>query len=267
MLRCVSLIALGLFSGVAAAESPAAVVLLNHNLKQRLSASAASYFDNFPQDAIPRTGTWLGLYCRKGGCEVREANVTVMSGTVPGCNDEVTYAETAHAPGNPVALFNGLDLPTGKVPTLLVATRAATDSPHYKRLRKLGHWQVQMKGGLLGVSWIRMQLPKSPDQYQYRYHLGHGAAKQFFYSSTGSVTEKGGASTPFVHWAGDLDGDGRVDLLMEIPAGAGEGESCEAGYRLYLSSRAGHGEVLHKVSQVAGRKPGCGCGPAPSASD
>lgn len=259
MLRCASLIALGLFSGVAAAQPPAAAVLLNHNIKQRLSASASSYFDNFPQDAIPRAGTWLGLYCRKGGCELKEANVTIMSGTVPGCNDQEAYAETVHASGNPMAVFNGLDLPAGKVPTLLVATRSAQDSPHYKRLRKAGHWQVQMKGGLLGVSWIRMQLPKSPDKYQYRYHLGNGAAKQFVYSSVGSRAENGGAVTPFVHWAGDLDGDGKVDLLVEIPADAAEGDACGSGYRLYLSSRAASGEVLHKVAQNAGRKPGCGC--------
>jgi hypothetical protein len=257
MLRCVSLIALGLFSGVAAAESPAAAVLLNHNLKQRLSASAPPYFRNFAQDAIPRTGSWLGLFCRKGGCELKEANVTVLSGTAASCNDEEAYAETVHAAGNPMVVINGLDLRVGKVSTLLVASRVPQDSPHYKRLRKAGQWQVQMKGSLLGVSWIRMQLPKSPDKYQYRYHFGNGAAKQFFYSSVGTRAENGGAVTPFVHWAGDLDGDGKVDLLVEIPAA--EGDTCESGYRLYLSSRATGGEVLHKVSQMAGRKPGCGC--------
>lgn len=259
MLRHVSLIALVLVSGVAAAETAPPVALVNHNLKQRLAGSASPYFRNFAQDAIPRSGTWLGLYCRKGGCELKEANVTVMSGTVPGCNDQEAYAETVHASGNPLAVFNGLDLPVGKAPTLIVATREAQDSPHYKRLRKAGHWQVQMKGGLLGISWIRMQLPKSPDKYQYRYHLGNGVAKQFVYSSVGTKAENGGAVTPFVHWAGDLDGDGKVDLLMEIPAGSSEADACESGYRLYLSSRAGSGEVLHKVSQIAGRKPGCGC--------
>lgn len=243
--------------GVAAAETPAAVVLVNHG--QRLAASTGSYFHNFPQDTIPQALPWLGLFCGKSGCEVREAVVTVMSGTVANCNGEEEYAETIHVSGNPVAVFAGIKLPLGKVPTAQLATKEASESPHFKRLRKLGQWQVQLKGKPLIVSWVRMRLPKSSDEYMYRYHLGDGATKQFVFSSNGTEADVGGAVTPFVHWAGDMDGDGKIDLLMEIPSHMADDDSCAATYRLYLSSRATGAEILHRAAQATGRKPGCGC--------
>lgn len=246
--------------GVVAAEPSSAVVLVNHG--PRLAASNAAYFHNFPRDTIPRTLPWLGLFCGKSGCELREAAVTAMSGTIANCNDPEAYAETIHASGNPVAVMAGIKLPLGKVPTALLATKDASDSGHFQRLRKLGQWQVQLKdktGKPLIVSWVRMRLPKSSDEYMYRYHFGDGEHKQFVFSSNGGEADVGGAVTPFVHWAGDLDGDGKVDLLLEIPAGAAEGDACESDYRLYLSSLASGREILHKVSQTAGRKPGCGC--------
>jgi hypothetical protein len=248
---------------VAAADTSSGIVLVNHG--PRLAASNASYFHNFPRDTLPRTLPWLGLFCGKSGCELREAAVTAMSGTVASCDDREQYAETIHASGNPVAVMAGIQLPLGKVPTVLLATKEAAESAHYKRLRKLGQWQVQLKAGKdkqdkpLIVSWVRMRLPKSSDEYMYRYHFGDGETKQFVFSSNGGEADVGGAVTPFVLWDGDLDGDGKIDLLMEIPAGAADGDACESDYRLYLSSRASGREILHKVSQTAGRKPGCGC--------
>lgn len=259
-LRCLSLVAFALYAGLVAAEPPPAVVLVNHNLGKRLAASSGSWFHNFPQGAIPREGTWLGLFCGKSGCDVREAVVTTMSGTVLNCNEGEGYAETVHVSGNPVAVFNGVELRPGKVATELLATKEPPGSPHFNRLRKLGHWQVQLKGRSLAISWVRMALPKSPDEVMYRYHVSDGETKQFVFSSRGSkYAEAGRGVTPFVHWAGDMDGDGKLDLLMEIPADKGDDDTCEASYRLYLSSRAADGEVIHKVAQTSGHKPGCGC--------
>lgn len=258
-LRCLSVVVAALYAGYVAAEPPTATVLVNHGHSLRQAASGGSHFRNFARDAIPRNGRWLGLFCGKSGCQVREAVVTLVSGTVRDCNDEESYAETIHASGNPVAVLHGVDIPAGKVATALLAAKEPPGSAHFKRLRKLGHWQVQLKGKPLGLSWVRMRLPKSTDEYMYRYHLADGATRQFVFSSNGSATEAGGAVTPFVHWAGDLDADGRIDLLVEIPSYMADEDRCEATYRLYLSSRAGEGEVLHKSAQTTGHKPACGC--------
>lgn len=257
---CLPLAAFALYAGYAIAEAPTtAAVLINHSHHLPQASSSGSRFHNFPRDTIPRALPWLGLFCGKSGCEVREAVVTVMSGTVANCNGEEEYAETIHASGNPVAVVAGIKLPLGKVSTAQLATKEASESAHFKRLRRLGQWQVQLKGKPLIFSWVRMRLPKSPDEYMYRYHLGDGATKQFVFSSNGTEADIGGAVTPFVHWAGDMDGDGKVDLLMEIPSHIAEEDSCAASYRLYLSSRATGAEILHRAAQTTGRKPGCGC--------
>jgi hypothetical protein len=96
----------------------------------------------------------------------------------------------------------------------------------------------------------------------YRYHLGDGATRQFIFSSFGDKeAAKGGSLTPFIHWAGDLDKDGKLDLLVEIPYGMDDGADarCQVAYRLYLSSQAADGEVLHKAAQTSGLRPACGC--------
>jgi hypothetical protein len=259
-LRRLSLVALALYAGLALAEPTTATVLVNHNLGKRQAAASGSYFHNFPQDTIPRDGAWLGLFCGKSGCEVREAVVTIMSGTVLNCNEGEGYAETIHVSGNPVAVFTGVDLRPGKVTTTLLATKEPPDSPHFNRLRKLGHWQVQLNGKPLTISWVRMLLPKAPDEVMVRYHVSDGATKQFVFSSRASKhADAGRGVTPFVHWAGDMDGDGKLDLLLEIPSDNGDDDACEVSYRLYLSSRAADGEVLHKAAQTSGHKPGCGC--------
>jgi hypothetical protein len=153
-------------------------------------------------------------------------------------------------------------MPLGKVPTALLARKEPSASAHFRQLRKLGQWQVKLGGQQLGMSWVRLPRPKSPDETMYRYHLGDGATKQFIFSSFGDKgAANGGAVTPFVHWAGDLDKDGKPDLLVEIPYGMDDGADtrCEVAYRLYLSSQAKEGEVLHKAAQTAGTQPACGC--------
>jgi hypothetical protein len=261
-LRCLSSVAIALYAGCVAAEPPAAVVLVNHNHSRQFASVSGPYFHSFPKDTIPQAGTWLGLYCDKSDCELREATVAVMSGTLADCDDAEAFAETVYASGNPVAVFNGVNLVPGKVATVLLARKEPLASPHFVKLRKLGLWQAQLKGKPLGISWTRLPRPKSPDETMYRYHLGDGATKQFIFSSFGAKDgPKGGAVTPFVHWAGDLDKDGKLDLLVEIPYGMDDSADahCQVAYRLYLSSRAAEGEVLHKAVQTSGTQPACGC--------
>lgn len=261
-LRCLSSVAIVLYAGCVAAEPPAAAVVVNHNHSRQMAPAKGPHFQSFPKDTMPQTGTWLGLYCGKADCELREAAVTVMSGTIANCDDSEAYAETVYASGNPVALFNGVSLAPGKVATALLAKKEPSASPHFVKLRKLGLWQAQLKGKQLGISWVRLPRPKSADETMYRYHLGDGATKQFMFSSFGSKDgPKGGAVTPFVHWAGDLDKDGKLDLLVEIPYGMDDSADarCQVAYRLYLSFQAAEGEVLHKAVQTAGLQPACGC--------
>jgi hypothetical protein len=63
-----------------------------------------------------------------------------------------------------------------------------------------------------------------------------------------------GDTTPVVYWAGDLDGDGKADLLLAIPD-----DNCGYDERLYLSSGSDEGTLLRKAAHIAGREAACGC--------
>jgi hypothetical protein len=260
--RCLSSIAIALYAGYVAAEAPTTAVVVNHNHAHQLAASKDPMFRSFPKGTMPQGGTWLGLYCVKSDCEIREATVAVMSGTMANCSDREKYAETVYAADNPVAVFNGVNLPIGRVATVLLARKEPGASAHYLQLRKAGQWQARLIGKQLEISWLRLPRPKAPDEYMYRYYLVAGTTKQFIFSSFGRIdAEKGGTVAPFVHWAGDIDGDGKTDLLIEIPYAMEEGDDaqCQLAYRLYLSSQAADGEVLHKAAQTAGTQPACRC--------
>jgi len=57
-----------------------------------------------------------------------------------------------------------------------------------------------------------------------------------------------------IEWIGDLDGDGKMDILLSLPD-----DNCGYDERLYLSSQAGQGEIVHKAAQLSGREAACGC--------
>lgn len=86
-----------------------------------------------------------------------------------------------------------------------------------------------------------------------RYHLSAARKKQFLFQVE-TEGHYGGDTTPVVHWAGDLDGDGLVDLLIDLP-----GDNCGFDERLYLSKDAWPGKLVRKAAQVTGREAACGC--------
>jgi len=260
--RRLSALAVALCAAGAAAEPPPTAVIVNLNHSRQLGAASGPSFLSFPKDTIPQAGRWLGLYCEKSACEVREADLAVMGGTIANCDGQQNFAESVYAFDNPVALFHGVNLPLGKVTTSLLATKAPAASRHYGDLRRAGQWQVKLNGKPFDILWLRMEQPKTPDQYLYRFYLSDGKTKQFIFSTSGpKAAGANGIVAPFVHWAGDLDWDGRLDLLVEIPYGLDDAADaqCQVSYRLYLSSQAQEGEVAHKAAQTSGVQPACAC--------
>ncbi|MEN9800612.1 MAG: hypothetical protein RL653_4309 [Pseudomonadota bacterium] len=60
-------------------------------------------------------------------------------------------------------------------------------------------------------------------------------------------TQEGGAlETWALHWAGDLDGDGRLDLVLTADESANV-----TTWRLWLSTRAESGELVHEVASYS----------------
>ncbi|MGW8390491.1 FG-GAP repeat protein [Pseudoduganella sp. HUAS MS19] len=199
-------------------------------------------------NSMPRNAAWLGLFCQKLDCELRPVAVDISIDTAKDIMDSEVELDSVFIDGKPRAVFANLPLKPGKVVTWHAMNDAQYfGSPQFEKLRKLGKWNMPWGPQPLTLSWVKTAEERK------RYHLTDGTIKQFLFavSATG---EYGGETTPVVYWAGDMDGDGKLDLLLGIPD-----ESCAYDERLYLSSGAAEGTLLRKVAHTHGSQPACGC--------
>ena len=201
---------------------------------------------HFAQGTLPANATWQGLYCQELECEVRTGGVQITSSSGKNALGETEPLDALTATDKPVALFANLALSPGKVPTWFVMTKAYGESKQYRKLTKLGKWDMHWGSQPLTLTWV-----KTPEGMM-RYHVSHGTTKQFLFSApVGS--HFGGETTPVIQWVGDLDGDGKVDMLVSIPE-----DNCGFDERLYLSSTKEAGKLLRKAAQIKGREAACG---------
>lgn len=203
---------------------------------------------SFPRDTFPRKGAWWGLFCEQRRCEIRAAEVSV--GSAKEWNPVLEEDEPTDAfkvAGRPLAVFHGLALQPGPVPTWF---RPSEDEGKVSidPLRKRGRWQMPWGTRPMEISRVKLTDPGG-----FRYHLSSGATRQFLLRAE-VAGKHGGDTTPQIRWVGDLDRDGAADLLMTLPD-----ENCGFDIRLYLSSAATQGQVLGKAAQLAGRYAVCGC--------
>lgn len=195
---------------------------------------------------FPRHANWLGLHCEQLDCEIRPTPVEVASAGVMDLSNEVQALDVLAVTGEPVAVFPGASFATGKVATWYRA-EARSDLPQTLKLQKLGKWQMPWGDRPMTLSWV--QTPEGTK----RYHVSDGTMRQFLFS-TPTEGHQGGDATPLVHWVGDLDGDGKLDLLVNLPD-----DSCGYDERLYLSSGTEEGKLLRKAAQLTGGEVACGC--------
>jgi len=207
---------------------------------------------NFPRGMLPETPGWQVLACASNRCELRPADMVVKAGTAVNVLDEeepVTLMEPPAVDGaTPVAWFHGMTLPSGAVTTWHVVGQPETAfaSRQLRTLLRTGLWTIPGPADAK-LSWV-----KTPEGNR-RYHLSAAGKKQFLLQVE-TEGHYGGDTTPVVHWAGDLDGDGLVDLLIDLLD-----DNCGFDERLYLSKDAGPGKLVRKAAQVVGREAACGC--------
>lgn len=202
----------------------------------------------FMPHSIPRNAEWLGLFCQKLDCELRPIKVDVDAGTAKNVLDQNEDLDSVSYEGKPRAVFANLPLRPGKRVTWHVMDdEQYFGSPQYEKLRKLGKWNLPWGAQPLTLSWVKTAEGRK------RYHLTDGSTKQFMFA-VDALGHYEGDTTPVVYWAGDLDGDGKIDLLLAIPD-----DNCAYDERLYLSSGAPEGTLLRKAAHTAGNQPACGC--------
>lgn len=196
----------------------------------------------FQVGTFPKSGEWLALHCSKLDCEVKKATVRIVRATVDHMGD--IEVESIVAKNNPLALLFGLPVRQGKVTTWFQPKNALD---HQLSLQKLGIWKMPWGTTPLTISWVRLSTGGG-----LRYHLSDGLTKQFIFK-TEYQSYADGDATPFFHWVGDLDGDGKIDFLLSILD-----DYCLFDYRLYLSSLANKRQFVRKAAQFAGERAACG---------
>lgn len=213
-------------------------------LKPMLVIDSARQFDT---NKFPRKAKWLGLYCKNLECEIKSTKVIVTTASTTHIDDAIVHYDSVSTKGEPVAIFSNSQLSAGKVDAWYVPKEPSFDSAQVRILLKTGKWVLPWGKRPLTLSWV-----VTPDGWK-RYHVSDGNTKQFLLS-TSVGSHYGSDNTPIIQWAGDLDGDGRLDILLSIPD-----DNCGYDERLYLSSNAGDGALLRKSLQLTGSQVACGC--------
>jgi len=201
--------------------------------------------DTFARGTLPRKGPWLGLFCEDGDCELRTIRVSVASSEHENVLGELEETEELGVLDNPVAVFHGTPLKAGPVTTWHGVEPSGRE---FGGTNKMGRWDVPGRKESFELSWS-----EQADGEGFRYYLEHGAKKQMLLE-TAAMTHDGEDVAPIIHWVGDMDGDGKIDMLVSVA-----GESCNYDVRLYLSSMAGKGEFVGKAAHFSGDAPACGC--------
>jgi hypothetical protein len=200
---------------------------------------------SFHGDEVPANapGRWFALVVDPSGASLRPVRVSVVivRDEIIDEEGEKTGKRIELSPGvDPIVLVRGIPaLKAGRVATALVEQPVDVGARLEARLRDR----------LYSVAVRCVEIPPVEGQQQERCDLllRAGAAEQvlFSYGTYFDGNQRIWASErmPVVHWAGDIDGDGRLDLLLDTSDHYNVTEM-----RLYLSSRAKDGALVSEAA-------------------
>ena len=176
---------------------------------------------------------WLGLYPTKSGYTLMPTTVRVDAFYDPmiGDDENVMGATRVSVPGqnSPLFLVKGLDsLKTGVVKTLF-SGRLPLESYLEFTLDDESTYTIATFGGL----------KSNTGSADYNVELVKGSRSQVICSF-----DMSNAAVLYLLWAGDVDRDGELDLLIDSIC-----DYSASGPVLFLSSLAEGGNLLHKAAQ------------------
>jgi hypothetical protein len=191
-------------------------------------------------------GPWFALVFDSDGAHLQSAEVSITAEVDPLLDDEGEAsgrAVTITPPIEAVVLLRGIaTLKPGRIPTALIDqtiergdTVAVSVGPrHYT----------------FAMHCVRHAPFDSQQQQDCHLTLEEGTAESSLFTylaySDGDQMQWGSERTPMVIWAGDIDGDDRLDVLLDT-SNHSNGEDTT----LYLSSLAAPGQVVKSVASFA----------------
>lgn len=183
-------------------------------------------------------GKWWGLYPSKGGYELVEVTVTSEEAEESRLTGDTTILR-ANREGEPLCLIRGMkNARPGPIKTAFDGyLRLAAGQehhvndlpPHYDILYGLGN--ALLKGGFTVIKDYSINIRNDRDT--------KSIAQELLHIEEACLSSE---SFPAVRWIGDLDRDGRLDVLLDAEPYPNN------RWILFLSSEAGDGEIVHQVA-------------------
>ena len=185
-------------------------------------------------DTLVSGQTWFGVYRQADGRhELRLATVRVLH-EANGCSDsKVVTAD----PVPPLFLVSGVpNLKPGPVDTVFRGYRFLHPGEDVS-------WQ-------LGRHWFNLRAYGTASAVQYGtnftdYELRLGTSIDRYTAIQTLAHLNFGDNVPAIQWAGDIDADGRLDLLIKLPGGGYSND-----IHLYLSTLARSGEQVGEAGSL-----------------
>jgi hypothetical protein len=190
-------------------------------------------------EIIGKTGEeWFGLYKTKNGYELIKSKVTVAeSSSVGGLYDRYVTAGRSY---EPIFLIRGIDTLKGGLIKTLISQWTFISPSESKSLKFLNTNYIFTASGKVEDKGFEELI------HNYKVKLTVGRKTQTIASFKCVASDK----YPRIYWAGDLDGDGKLDLVLDNATHYNVIE-----FTLFLSSAAQGDELVRRVASF--RKGGC----------
>jgi hypothetical protein len=187
---------------------------------------------------------WLALVCAPAGCELRPVNLA-LGPVEAGVDDWSIEARNRKPPVRgefTVVLLQGASLAAGTpVPTWFTLR-----TPRRVEDASAGSMGVRIDGSE-GRRWQIVPRWNPQGEPRLSYHLeGSGSRPQVLGQIGMEAVERGVGPKDLLIWVGDLDGDGRIDLITRTSPSASA-----PGLVLWLSSRAAPGEPVGQAAELS----------------
>lgn len=187
--------------------------------------------------------TWFGLYQGKNGAELRVVSLTIEPLNTMGDSVAAGGRVKVDGPHEPIFLVP-------EMPGVLPEWRPGPVTPSLRTEWMLPgeHRDIRLGAGVFRIEVNGKTESRSVTDYELRLrNLDSGASQVIFAYHPPPEYAHVLRPTPAVTWVGDLDRDGKPDLLIQDDMSELAGH-----WTLYLSSAARGREIVHRVAVLEG---------------
>lgn len=199
-------------------------------------------------DSVVPGNDWWGLYQDGKNYTLQPTSVTavaVRNKLIDSESDESALQVETVPPSRPVLLIRGLDaLQAGPVDSIDVTNHGGTLYPGQTVVldHRLSGETERMKLSVTGVAMMKQERAYVEIR-DYQIHVIAGYGKKFVKQTIAQFQSVADDAGPTLLWAGDVDRDGKLDLLLDLRE-----HDLTTRPALFLSSAAAEGDLVKMVA-------------------